>query len=119
MENPLEDAETLKLDSNDNIQEIGQKAASYDDIQGQYIGLIKIKKKALKKVKDFYNALDKTAVYEGKNFNNMYMTCFLQLIIDKVMPVKAVHIDGGWIEIDTCQDLNRYSKLNSRFERSN
>ena len=41
MENPLEDAETLKI-TNGNILEIGRKPNSYDDIEAQYIGLIKI-----------------------------------------------------------------------------
>ena len=44
MENPLDDAETLKI-KNGNIIEIGKKAYSYDEIEGQYIGLFKISKK--------------------------------------------------------------------------
>ena len=41
----LRDAETLKLDPDGNIIEIGKSPKSLDDIQGQYIGLIKISKK--------------------------------------------------------------------------
>ena len=37
----------------------------------------------------------------------MFMTSFIQLVIDKLMPVKAVQIKGGWVEIDTVEDLKR------------
>jgi choline kinase len=104
MENPLEDAETLKL-KDGKIIEIGKKPTSYDDIEGQYIGLIKISKNCIKQVIEFYNKLDRNKLYDGKDFNNMYMTSFIQLIIDRLMPVYPVFINGGWIEIDGPEDL--------------
>ena len=39
-ENPLNDAETLKLDGAGDIIEIGRKPKSYDEIQAQYMGLV-------------------------------------------------------------------------------
>lgn len=60
----------------------------------------------------FYDSLDKTAVYDGKDFDNMYMTSFIQLLIDRdIFPVTAVIIDGGWTEVDTPTDLEY--KLNT------
>ena len=41
MEDPIADAETLKLDAGGDIIELGKKPTSLDDIQGQYMGLIK------------------------------------------------------------------------------
>ena len=82
MENPLTDAETLKLDDNNHIVELGKQATSYEDIQGQYIGLIKFSKKILPYIKHFYAQLDRNAKYEGNDFDNMFMTSFLQLLID-------------------------------------
>lgn len=105
MENPLLDAETLKLDQNDNIAELGKKPLSYDDIEGQYMGLIKIKKDALGRVINFYNSLDRNLKFDGKDFDNMYMTSFLQNIIDGLLPIKAVKVTGGWAEIDSVEDL--------------
>jgi L-glutamine-phosphate cytidylyltransferase len=104
MENPLEDAETLKI-VDGHIVELGKKPHSYEEIQGQYIGLIKISKGALKKVISFYESLDKNALYDGKDFNTMYMTSFIQLIIDHLMNVEPVFIDGGWVEVDCMSDL--------------
>lgn len=35
----------MKIDKDGLIEELGKKPKSYDDIQGQYIGLMKVKKK--------------------------------------------------------------------------
>jgi choline kinase len=110
MENPLADAETLKLDGKGNIIELGKKAKTQNEIQGQYMGLFKISGAAIDRVKAFYHSLDKAATYDGKNFENMYMTSFIQAIIDKLMPVLAVPVDGGWLEIDSTEDFEVYNK---------
>lgn len=104
MENPLDDAETLKI-KNDKIQEIGKKPKSYDDIEGQYMGFIKIKKQFLPKVLNFYENLDKNALYDEQDFKNMYMTSFIQALIDKFDCVSPVFVDGGWVEVDSKSDL--------------
>src|SRR5688500_12386621 len=43
MADPLQDAETLKLTADGRIAELGKRAVRYEDIQGQYIGLFKIR----------------------------------------------------------------------------
>ena len=68
MENPLDDAETLKIDDHGNIKELGKKAFSYNEIEGQYIGMIKIKKSMLNPFIKFYNQLDIQSNYDGKKF---------------------------------------------------
>ncbi len=107
MNNPLSDAETLKIGDSGQIVEIGKKAESYNEIEGQYIGLIKISKKVLKKISVFYDNLDKNNLYDGKNFENIYMTTFIQLLIDNGFRVTPVEIDGGWVEIDSVEDLKK------------
>lgn len=102
--NPLEDAETLKL-KDSYIVELGKKAKDYDEIQAQYIGLFKFSASFLAEVLYFYDTLDKNAIYDGKDFDNMYMTSFLQALIDKIKPAKAVEIYGNWLEIDFKKDL--------------
>lgn len=105
MSDPLSDAETLKLDADGNILELGKKAASYDEIEGQYIGLIKFSKESWKKITPFYRSLNQSKLYEGRDIDGMYMTTFLQLIADEVMPIKAVMIENGWMEVDEPSDL--------------
>ena len=103
MDDPLADAESLLLDENENVIEIGKKTDSYDKIQGQYIGLIKISKSAWKKVAEIYETISNT--------RNMYMTDFLQLIVNNGLAVMSVQAHGGWLEIDSTDDLECYEKF--------
>ncbi len=106
MDNPLNDVETLKIDENGFIKELGKKPNSYDDIEGQYIGLIKIRKDIVEKIKNFYETLDKGILYDEKDYNHMYMTSFLQLISDNLTLLSPIYINNGWMEIDEPTDLN-------------
>jgi choline kinase len=100
MEDPLADAETMKLDAAGHVTELGKKPKTYADVQGQYMGLMK-----------FSAALDPRGPYDGKDRANMYMTSFLQHWIDHVSPIAAVPVDGGWIEVDTVDDLEAYEQM--------
>ncbi len=104
MDNPLDDAETLKI-KNGKIIEIGKKAKNYNQIEGQYIGLIKISKKSINNVVEFYEKFDKKVLYDGLDFKNMYLTSFIQMMINNSFEVRPVFIDGGWVEIDKPNDL--------------
>lgn len=111
MENPLDDAETLVVDKNNSIIELGKKPVNYDRIHGQYTGLIKIRKDIIPHVIKFYQQLDRNKKYDGHNFSNMYMTNFLQLLIDFGYKVKAVMVRNGWLEIDTVEDIQLYELM--------
>jgi len=111
MADPLADAETLIMDDEKYVKELGKKPDSYDQIEGQYTGLIKIRGNKLRDLEDFYNNIDRNLLFDGKNFENMYMTSFLQLLIDASWKVKAVIVNNGWLEIDTIEDLKQYEKM--------
>ena len=70
------------------------------------MGLIKIKKEMLDSLVKIYTGLDKSETYDGKDYNNMFMTSFIQLLIDRSFPVKAVPVMGDWLEVDRPEDLN-------------
>lgn len=97
MEDPLTDAETLKLKENNQVIEIGKKPKSLAEIEGQFIGLIKLSSGVLKILKNIF--------LETQNSDNMYMTDLLQAYIEQVQPLTAAFIDGGWLEFDTPSDL--------------
>ncbi len=105
MENPLDDAETLKLDSDGTIKEIGKKPRSMEEIEGQYIGLMKFSEKGISVMKKVFHDAKKTGKMQGKNIENVYMTELLQEIIDRGYKVTPVPVHGGWIEVDTVEDL--------------
>ena len=61
------------------------------------------------------DALDKNKLYDGQDYDNMYMTSLIQMIIDNLMIVKPVFINGGWIEIDSVEDMNMYNSHGIKF----
>ena len=111
---PLIDAETLSLDKEGNIIEIGRKTQNYENIQGQYTGLIKLRGDIIEDLINFYKKMDKNKTYFNKKFKDIFMTDFLQILIDNGYKVKSVPIKSGWLEIDTISDLNLYKSLHKR-----
>lgn len=112
MENPLDDAETLKIEHG-KIVEIGEKAVSEAEISGQYIGLVKVGKDGIDRLCSQYRKLRQVAgnAEQLDAFKNMYMTRFIQSFIDgQVCDISPVFIDGGWLEIDSMSDLVAYEK---------
>ncbi len=114
LENPLEDAETLKLSDDGSVLELGKKPDSYADIEGQYTGLIKVRKDKVNDFIRFYADLNQHETYDGQDFANMYMTSFLQQLIDAKWDVKAAMVSNGWLEIDSVSDLETYQGLEDK-----
>jgi choline kinase len=110
-DNPLEDAETLTIDGNGNIVSIGQQPDSIAEIEAQYMGLIKFRADVVSRVVNHYHSLDRDRKYDGKDFENQYMTTFLQDLILSGIPISAVPISGGWLEVDSVSDLETYEKM--------
>ena len=105
-DNPLDDAETLKLNNEGYICEIGKKPQSISEIEGQYIGLMKFSKRGILKLKSlFHSEKEGVTNFLGKPIKNAYMTDFLQALIDSGERVSPIFINSGWIEIDTVNDL--------------
>jgi L-glutamine-phosphate cytidylyltransferase len=104
-ENPLDDAETLKLRRDGTIKEIGKTPKSIDEIEGQYMGLMKFSAKGVAKIKNIFHKAAKNRGLQGKNVEHSYMTDLLQSLIESGFPIQAVPIFGGWIEVDTVDDL--------------
>ena len=111
MEDPLSDAETLKMINENMIIELGKKPKSLDDIQGQYIGIIKVRADHVQTFRNAWHNLDKKSIYDGKDFDNMFMTSFIQYLIDQGHDVRAAFTHNGWLEVDTVEDLKRYEKM--------
>ena len=109
--NPLSDAESLILDDNCLIKELGFKTNDYNNIHGQYIGLIKIRGDKIDDFIDFYENLKRERISNLREFDNMYLTDFIQNLINSEWEVKAVCIRAGWLEIDSLSDLNLYENL--------
>lgn len=111
MEDPLEDAETLKFGRGDRIVELGKTPSSLAEIEGQYTGLMRFRSDLAQRLPDLYDRMDRDTTYDGEPFSNLYMTAFLQYLIDEGHAVRAAFIENGWLEVDTCDDLALYEGL--------
>ena len=118
MDEPIKDAESLKLDTNGYITNIGQPVRNIDEIEGQYIGLMKFQNEGLKIIKEFYNRMKNQAEESGKNplnadipFKKSYMTDFIRGLIVEGHKIKAIPVENGWLELDTYQDYKIYNKM--------
>jgi L-glutamine-phosphate cytidylyltransferase len=95
---PLKDLETCKI-SNNKIIELGKKTINYNEIKGQYIGLIKLTSKGCKIFHKIYKKLKK------KKIKNFYLTDFLQELINFNYVLTPVKFNDPWIEFDNYKDF--------------
>lgn len=103
-DNIFDDAESLILKKDNQIAEIGSAANNLMNIQGQYIGLIKLNKIGKEIFLEIFKN-NKDGVICGKEFNEAYMTDFIQTVINSNIPVNAILTKSPWIEIDNEMDL--------------
>jgi choline kinase len=109
---PMSDAESLRLNGDGCILEIGQKAGAIEEVQGQYIGLMKFAGSGLLTLQEVYAGLAgrQTVGRAGRPFRKMYMTDLLQAIIDAENRVQAVPVHRKWLEIDSTSDYELANK---------
>lgn len=97
--NPLSDLETFKIKNNQLIN-IGEKPDSIKDIQGQYMGLMKITPNGWKKIQNHIRT------YYKNKIDNLDITNFLSTFVkDKKNKILVKKIRASWYEIDNQKDL--------------
>ncbi|MBT5195200.1 MAG: phosphocholine cytidylyltransferase family protein [Rhodospirillaceae bacterium] len=116
MDDPLDDAESLRMAPDGRLLEIGQKVSDYARIEGQYMGLIKVQADRAPMLRGVYDDMSAMPRYAGAAHGNMYMTDFLQRLCDLDWPIHGVAIAGGWLEVDSVEDLAVYHDLADRGE---
>jgi len=104
-DDPLDDAETFLINSSGYVAEIGSRPKSIQDIQGQYMGLLKFSPDGWDCFSKFFNN------FNNKEKSNMDLTRVLnRLIIEKNCKILAVEYIGKWGEIDNKNDVEIYNK---------
>ena len=99
-EDPLSDLESLQTNSNGHITTIGDKVTSVDDVEAQYIGLMKFSPAGSSLVRRTIEKLRPDAA-----FDRMFMTDLLRGLASTGYPVTAVPHQNGWLEVDSASDL--------------
>ena len=97
---PLSDAETFKIDKNGILLEIGSRPTTVAEIQGQYMGLLKITPKGWQTINTFLAS--KTPEQRDK----MDMTALLSGLILAKVPINTVPMVEPWYEVDSESDLH-------------
>ena len=102
-EDPLADAESFRV-SGDRVVEIGRRAASMDEIQGQYMGLLRFTPAGWIRVETLLSDLS------AAERDRLDMTSLLRSLIDSGAEIHAVPVNGGWCEVDNETDLRLYER---------
>lgn len=101
---PLSDAETFRT-ADGLVTEIGRKTNSLDDIQGQYMGLLKFTPAGWRAVEEHLAGLP------GERRDRLDMTSLLSALIEKGQRVAAVPVSVAWGEVDNGEDLALYEAM--------
>ena len=102
------DLESLTLEQDGSIAELGNDSVSASEIDARYVGLLKFSRSALSRSAAFYHLSKEKfsgQVWKGNRiFEQAYMTDFIQALIDSGEKVTAFKTNAGWIEFDTNED---------------
>ena len=113
-EHPIEEAENVIFNANNEVLKIGKILTEKDDVHGEFIGMLKftprgaeIFKKHFHRAKEIYwdKPYQRAAI-----FQKAYITDIIQDMADLGVPVHCVIIERGWKEIDTVEDYQNALK---------
>jgi choline kinase len=103
---PLADAETFRINAAGQLLEIGGKTARIEDIEGQYMGLLKFTPPAWSAIEALLSTLD------APTRDRLDMTRLLRrLLTGKELLIDTLGTDGQWGEIDNPEDLALYQNM--------
>mgnify|MGYP002174497932 CR=1 FL=1 len=99
-------AESLAIDGDGRIIDIGQKVTDIDDIEAQYMGLMRFRGPGVVALHETKASLGnvRRPWMDRRPVEQAYMTDLLMELILTGQPVHAVSVAGGWLEIDTVDD---------------
>lgn len=106
-DDPLSDAESLRLDSKGRILDIGGEASDIAAIEGQYIGLMRFQGAGIATLRRAKSRLGQARRpwMAKRPVAKAFMTDLLMEMALAGDEVFAVPVDGGWLEIDSERDL--------------
>jgi L-glutamine-phosphate cytidylyltransferase len=103
---PLSDAETFRINGAGELLEIGGRTRTIEEIEGQYMGLLKFTPVAWNAVEEILATLD------APSRDRLDMTGLLRrLLAAKSIAISTFGIDGGWGEVDNPGDVELYQSM--------
>lgn len=113
-DDPLSDAESLRINTQGEITNIGNKVTDIEEIEAQYIGLMRFKHSGIKTLRSARQSMQENdrPWKHSRSFVNAYMTDLLMEVILTGGKITSVPVQSGWLEIDTVTD---YESAEARF----
>jgi choline kinase len=103
---PLADAETFRINAAGQLLEIGGKTTRIEDIEGQYMGLLKFTPLAWSAVERLLSTLD------APTRDRLDVTGLLRrLLAENLLSIGTFGTDGHWGEIDNPEDVTLYQRM--------
>ncbi len=106
MKDPLSDLETFRLcRDKEHLLEIGRRPSSRQEIEGQYMGLIRFTPKSWEQVQNtISHPLEKP-------LEKLDMTTLLNAMLKDGCAIGAVPVQDLWLECDTQEDIEVYERF--------
>lgn len=106
------DTESLSLNSDNTIKELGLENPPLESIDARYVGLLKFSKNGLDIIVEIMKEAhlkfeNKPWQQSGKIVQKAYMTDLLNAVIESGRDIKAIRFNNGWIEFDTNEDYEK------------
>ena len=113
-EHPLEEAENVIFNSNNEVVKIGKIATEKQEVHGEFIGMMKLTNRGSEIFKQNFHRTKKLywnkSFQRAKTFQKAYLTDIIQEMVDIGIKVHCVIIERGWKEIDTVEDYQKALK---------
>ena len=109
MEDVYADAESLVLADDGSILEIGQRVKGPEQVQGQFMGIVCLAEATVAPFVHHYR--DVQCRDDALHPRHWDMTRVLTSWIESGHRVGSIPISGGWLEVDTDEDLRVYEQL--------
>jgi L-glutamine-phosphate cytidylyltransferase len=106
---PLADLETFKMNAKQQLIEIGKKPTTINEVEGQYMGVLKFTPAAWQQMKTVL------ASFSALQLDRLDMTSLLNHTILQGIAIQAVPYHDTWGEIDHASDLALYQQYQLNF----
>ena len=100
---PLSDLESFCINQEGSILDIGQKVNAFNDIQGQFMGILRFTPRAFGWIEQYLSS-------KKKDIAQMDMTTLLRGLIAKGHSLHGMPVNDLWMEIDNPKDLQLANK---------
>ena len=103
---PLTDAETFRINAAGQLLEIGGRTTRIEDIEGQYMGLLKFTPPAWRAVEALLGTRD-AAIRDRLDVTGLLR----RMLTEKQIPIDTFGTDGQWGEVDNPEDVALYRNM--------